>query len=94
MARITIEDCLKAGYNKFGLVHLTAKRVLQLSKGEKPLVPTLNKVVVSALREIAAEKVKMKEGDNPSGDDSEKESEGTDKGEDILDQSEELSDET
>ena len=94
MARITIEDCLKAGYNKFELVHLATKRVLQLRKGEEPLVPTLNKVIVSALREIAAEKVKMKEGDNLSGDDSEKESEGTDKGEDILDQSEELSDET
>ncbi len=94
MARITIEDCLKAGYNKFALVHLVAKRVLQLRKGEEPLVPSLNKEVVSALREIAAGKVKLKEGDNLSGDDSEKESEGTDKGEDILDQSEELSDET
>lgn len=94
MARITIEDCLKAGYNKFELVHLVTKRVLQLRKGEEPLVPTSNKVIVSALREIAAEKVKMKEGDNLSGDDSKKESEGTDKGEDILDQSEELSDET
>ena len=94
MARITIEDCLKDGYNKFALVHLVAKRVLQLRKGEEPLAPILNKEVVNALREIAAGKVKMKEGDNLSGDDSEKESEGTDKGEDILDQSEELSDET
>jgi DNA-directed RNA polymerase subunit omega len=94
MARITIEDCLKDGYNKFALVHLVAKRVLQLRKGEELLVPSLNKEVVSALREIAAGKVKMKEEENLSGDDSEKESEGTDKREDILDQSEELSDET
>jgi DNA-directed RNA polymerase subunit omega len=94
MARITIEDCLKAGYNKFELVHLVSKRVLQLRKGEEPLVPTSNREIVNALREIAAEKVKLKEGDNLSGDDSEKESEGTDKGEDILDQSEELSDKT
>lgn len=94
MARITIEDCLKAGYNKFALVHLVSKRVLQLRKGEEPLVPTSNREIVSALREIAAGKVKLKEGDNLSGDDSEKESEGTDKGEDILDQSEELSDKT
>ena len=94
MARITIEDCLKAGYNKFELVHLVSKRVLQLRKGEEPLVPTSNREIVNAVREIAAEKVKLKEGDNLSGDDSEKESEGTDKGEDILDQSEEISDET
>lgn len=94
MARITIEDCLKAGYNKFELVHLVTKRVLQLRKGEEPLVPTSNREIVNALREIAAKKVRMKEGDNLSGDDSEKESEGTDKGEDILDQSEELSDKT
>ncbi len=94
MARITIEDCLKAGYNKFELVHLVSKRVLQLRKGEEPLVPTSNREIVNALREIAAEKVKLKEGDNLSGDDFEKESEGTDKGEDILDQSEELSDKT
>lgn len=94
MARITIEDCLKAGYNKFELVHLVSKRVLQLRKGEEPLVPTSNREIVNALREIAAKKVRMKEGDNLSGDDSEKESEGTDKGEDILDQSEELSDKT
>ena len=94
MARITIEDCLKAGHNKFALVHLVSKRVLQLRKGEEPLVPTSNREIVNALREIAAEKVKLKEGDNLSGDDSEKESEGTDKGEDILDQSEELSDKT
>ena len=63
MARVTIEDCLKVEHNKFALVHLAIKRVLQLDKGEKPLVPTSNKSIVSALREIAAGKVKMKEGD-------------------------------
>jgi DNA-directed RNA polymerase omega subunit len=30
MARVTIEDSLKKGYNKFMIVHLAAKRVIQL----------------------------------------------------------------
>jgi DNA-directed RNA polymerase subunit omega len=54
MARITVEDCLKKIDNRFGLIHLAAKRVRQLRKGAEPLVVCKNKDVVVALREIAA----------------------------------------
>ena len=55
MARVTIEDCLKEVNNRFILVHLGAKRVIQLRKGAAPLVDApKNKEVVLALREIAA----------------------------------------
>jgi DNA-directed RNA polymerase subunit omega len=55
MARVTIEDCLKKVNNRFMLVHLGAKRVIQLRKGATPLVEApKNKEVVLALREIAA----------------------------------------
>ena len=55
MARITTEDCLKEVNNRFMLVHLGAKRVIQLRKGATPLVEApKNKEVVLALREIAA----------------------------------------
>ena len=78
MARITVEDCLKAGYNKFSLVHLTTKRVFQLRKGKQPLISTSNKEVVAALREIAAGKVWAREGNNLLANDLEKESESPD----------------
>ena len=94
MARITIEDCLKAGYNKFGLVHLATKRVFQLRKGKEPLVVSSNKEVVTALREIAAGKVRVRE-DNLIGNDSEKESESPDKEDNThIDEAEDLSDKT
>jgi len=64
MARITIEDCLKTGYNKFMLVHLAAKRVIQFRKGKEPLLTTTNKEIVTALREIAAGKIKIREKSN------------------------------
>ena len=64
MARITIEDCLKTGYNKFTLVHLVAKRVIQFKKGKDPFITTSNKEIVTALREIASGKVKAKIGDD------------------------------
>ena len=61
MARITIEDALKLGLNKFELVHLAAKRVVELRKGKEVLIPTLNKEIVAALREIEAGKVTERE---------------------------------
>ena len=61
MARITIEDALKLGFNKFELVQLTAKRVIELRKGKEVLIPTSNKEIVAALREIEAEKVVLRE---------------------------------
>jgi DNA-directed RNA polymerase omega subunit len=61
MARITIEDALKLGFNKFELVQLAAKRVVELRKGKEVLIPTSNKEIVAALREIEAEKVVLRE---------------------------------
>jgi DNA-directed RNA polymerase subunit omega len=61
MARITIEDALKLGFNKFELVHLVAKRVIELRKGKEVLIPSSNKEIVGALREIEAEKVTLRE---------------------------------
>ena len=60
MARVTIEDCLEIGYNKFMLVHLAAKRVIQLRKGKEPLISASNREIVTALREIAARKIGMR----------------------------------
>jgi len=64
MARITIEDCLTTGYNKFMIVHLAVKRVIQFRKGKEPLLATTNEEIVNALREIAAGKVRMRESSN------------------------------
>jgi len=57
MARVTIEDCLNLGYNKYSLVNLVTKRIVQFRKGEEPLVSDANEEVVLALREIAAKKI-------------------------------------
>jgi len=57
MARVTVEDCLKKVDNRFGLIHLSAKRVRQLRKGTEPLVVCKNTDVVVSLREIAVGKV-------------------------------------
>jgi DNA-directed RNA polymerase subunit omega len=58
MARITVEDSLKAAKNRFALVVLTAKRTRQILKGAKPLTDIKNnREIVSALREIADGKV-------------------------------------
>ncbi len=59
MARITVEDCLDNIDNRFGLVHLAARRVRQLVKGSQRLADCDNKDIVCALREIAAGKVKV-----------------------------------
>ena len=57
MARITVEDCLDQVDNRFQLIHLAAKRVRQLKKGDDPMVKCKNKDIVVALREIAAGEV-------------------------------------
>jgi DNA-directed RNA polymerase subunit omega len=54
MARITIEDCLEVVPSRFALVHVTSQRARRLLKGAKPLLQTDNKLVVTALREVAA----------------------------------------
>lgn len=59
MARITVEDCLQKIPNRFELVLAGSKRSKQLLKGARPLVESENKDIVTALREIAAGKVRM-----------------------------------
>jgi DNA-directed RNA polymerase subunit omega len=58
MARVTVEDCLEKVPNRFQLVMLASKRAKQLLKGAKPLLETDNREIVTALREIAAGKVR------------------------------------
>jgi len=58
MARITVEDCLGKVPNRFSLVMLVAKRAKALFKGaESTVVAKDNKQVVTALREVAGNKV-------------------------------------
>jgi len=45
--------------NRFELVLLAARRAKQLLKGARPLVESDNKEIVSALREVAAAKVRL-----------------------------------
>ncbi|MBW2731108.1 MAG: DNA-directed RNA polymerase subunit omega [Deltaproteobacteria bacterium] len=61
MARVTVEDCLEHVQNRFALVILASERARQLSKGAKSLVQCRNKPAVTALREIAAGKVRFNE---------------------------------
>ena len=66
MARVTIEDCLKNVDNRFALVHLAAKRVRQIREGAEFLVKSSkNEVVVTVLREIAANRVVLKRKETP-----------------------------
>ncbi len=58
MARVTIEDCLERVDNRFTVAVAAMKRAKQLVNGAKPLAEeTDNKLVVTALREIAEGKV-------------------------------------
>ncbi|MCA9605049.1 MAG: DNA-directed RNA polymerase subunit omega [Myxococcales bacterium] len=57
MARVTVEDCLAHEENRFSLVILAAKRTRQLMKGSRQLVHSKNRAAVTALREIASQKV-------------------------------------
>ena len=59
MARVTVEDCLEREENRFALVVLAAIRCRQLIKGATALVHSKNKPAVTALREIAAGKVRF-----------------------------------
>jgi DNA-directed RNA polymerase subunit omega len=61
VARITIEDCLGKVPSRFQLVHMAAKRVRQIREGSEYLVSSpKNEDIVVALREIAADKVRVK----------------------------------
>jgi DNA-directed RNA polymerase subunit omega len=60
MARVSIEDCLEKIDNRFDLVLLAAERTKQLMKGSPSLIESRdNKEVVTALREVAAGRVRM-----------------------------------
>ncbi len=58
MARVTIEDCLDYTENMYELIHLATRRARQLAKGSDPVVRCKNRLAVTALREIAAGKVR------------------------------------
>jgi DNA-directed RNA polymerase subunit omega len=58
MARVTVEDCLVHEENRFALVILAARRTRQLMKGAPALVASKNRPAVTALREIAARRVR------------------------------------
>ncbi|MCP4116848.1 MAG: DNA-directed RNA polymerase subunit omega [Desulfobacteraceae bacterium] len=67
MARVTIEDCLKNVPSRFAIVHMAAQRVRQVREGADFLVKSSkNEDVVTALREIAANRVLLK--DKPAQD--------------------------
>jgi DNA-directed RNA polymerase subunit omega len=64
VARITIEDCLKAVPNRFKIVNMAIKRVRQIRDGSEYLVSApKNEDIVVALREIAARKLIEKRGE-------------------------------
>lgn len=64
MARVTVEDCLEQIPNRFALAMIASQRAKQLLRGASPLLSTKNKFVVTALREVAAGKVTVKERKN------------------------------
>jgi DNA-directed RNA polymerase subunit omega len=61
VARVTVEDCLEQVDNRFALVILAAERARMLARKARPLVKSDNKPPVTALREIAAAKVRYQE---------------------------------
>jgi DNA-directed RNA polymerase omega subunit len=61
LARVTVEDCLEQVPNRFALTILAAERARQIAKGAPPLLRCDNKSAVTALREIADDKVKFAE---------------------------------
>ena len=62
MARITVEDCIDKVEGHYDLVLIAKERAVQLNSGEKPNVdPENDKNTVIALKEIAENKVSVKE---------------------------------
>ena len=60
MARVTVEDCIDKVDSPYDLVLVAKERATQLNSGIEPLVKKDNdKNTVIALREIAAEKIKV-----------------------------------
>jgi DNA-directed RNA polymerase subunit omega len=65
MARVTVEDCLEREENRFALVIMASHRARNLMKGASALISCKNKPLVTALREIAAGRVRF---DRPSSE--------------------------
>ena len=62
MARITVEDCIDKVEGPYDLVLIAKERTAQLNSGEKPNVdPENDKNTVIALKEIAEDKVSVKD---------------------------------
>ena len=62
MARITVEDCIDKVEGPYDLVLIAKERAVQLNSGEQPKVnPENDKNTVIALKEIAENKVLVKE---------------------------------
>ena len=62
MARITVEDCIDKVEGPYDLVLIAKERAVQLNSGEQPNINSENdKNTVIALREIAENKVSVKE---------------------------------
>ena len=60
MARVTVEDCIDKVDSPYDLVLVAKERATQLNSGIEPLIKRDNdKNTVIALREIAAEKIKV-----------------------------------
>ena len=60
MARITVEDCLEKIPNRFQLVLAATYRARMLSQGHAAKIESKNKPAVTALREIASDKIALK----------------------------------
>ena len=62
MARITVEDCIDKVEGPYDLVLIAKERAVQLNSGEQPKVdPENDKNTVVALKEIAENKISVKE---------------------------------
>ena len=62
MARVTVEDCIDKVESPYQLVLVAKERVTQLNSGTEPSLPKDNdKNTVISLREIADEKIKVKD---------------------------------
>ena len=62
MARITVEDCVDKAEGPYDLVLIAKERAVQLNSGEQPNVnPENDKNTVIALKEIAENKISVKE---------------------------------
>jgi DNA-directed RNA polymerase subunit omega len=67
MARITVEDCLKAIPNRYDLTLAAAQRARQISLGSSPYIPgAKDKPTVLSLREMAARKYGAEILDKPA----------------------------